>query len=131
VVGAARRTPFPNRFRNNLWTSDRKRFDRNHKRITQQPELSAALVTYGWVAATYDSIDALWKAVRQRPLKTPTLIAVAESERVVSNRAIRKFVTDAGNCRMIKIDNARHEILQEAYRQRGVFWQAFDEFMNR
>lgn len=129
VVGAGRITPFPERFRNNFWTSDRDRFERNLKRIKEQPELSAAMVTYGWVAATYDSIDALKGVAKKRALKTPVLFSVAGSDRVVSNRAIRKFVADTGNCHMIEIEDAQHEILQEADRQRGVFWQAFDEFM--
>jgi lysophospholipase len=129
VVGAARRTPFPERFEGNMWTSDRRRFERNRIRIIEHPELSAAMVTYGWVAATYESIEVLKQEARRKTPPTPLLIATAEKERVVSNGAIRKLVADADNCRLIEIKDSRHEILQEADRQRGYFWKAFDNFM--
>jgi len=129
VVGAGYRTPFPDRFRGNFWTSDPERFERTRKRIKERPELSAATVTYGWVAATYDSIDILKRAARAWPLKTPLLFASGGRDRIVSNRAIRKFVADAGNCSLIEIKNARHEILQESDHQRCLFWQAYDGFM--
>lgn len=129
VVGAGRITPFPESFENNFWTSDRERFERNLERIKERPELSAAMVTYGWVAATYDSIDVLKGVAGKRCLKTPLLFAVAGKDCIVSGKAIRKFVSHTGNCRLIGIEDARHEILQEADRQRGIFWQAFDEFM--
>jgi lysophospholipase len=129
VVGADQRTPFPERFENNVWTSDRKRFDRVRKGIKEHPELSAAMVTYGWVAATYDSIDVLKRIGREPSRNTPFLFAAAGRDCVVSNKAIRKFVSTAGNCRLVVIKDARHEILQEADYQRGLFWQAFDEFM--
>jgi lysophospholipase len=129
VVGAARRTPFPERFEGNFWTSDPQRFERTRKRIKAHPELSAAMVTYGWVAATYDSVDALTGDALKSSPKTPVLIAVAGSDRVVSNRAIRKFAAGKSNVRMFEIEGARHEILQEADGQRTAFWQAFDEFL--
>jgi len=129
VVGAERRVPFSDQFRNNIWTSDRERFDRNRKRTLDHPELSAAMVTYGWVAATYESIDALWKAVGNHPVKTPQLFIAAGRDRVVSNRALRKFVSASGNGPPIVIEGARHEILLETDRRRGIFWQVFDEFL--
>ena len=131
VVGALRRTPFPERFRNNFWTSDRRRFERNRQRIKERPELSAAMVTYGWVAATYDSFGALKQAGRNHLPKIPLLFVVAERDRVVSNRAIRKFVSGTYKARLVVIKDARHEILQEADAQRGLFWQAFDMFIGQ
>jgi lysophospholipase len=87
------------------------------------------MVTYGWVAATYDSIDVLNRVISKHPLKIPLLIIAAGRERVVSNKAIRKFVSASDNCRLVVIKDARHEILQETDHQRSLFWQAFDEFM--
>jgi lysophospholipase len=129
VVGAAKRTPFPKRFEDNLWTLDRARFERTRKRITAHPELSAAMVTYGWVAATTESVNALKRDARGHSPKTPVLIHLAGDDQVVSNQAARKLAASMGNVRMIEIKGARHEILQETDCRRTVFWQAFDEFM--
>jgi lysophospholipase len=87
------------------------------------------MVTYGWVAATYDSVDALTGEASKSSPKTPALIAVAGNDQIVSNRAIRRLVAGTDNCSMIEIEDARHEILQEADGRRTAFWQAFDEFL--
>jgi lysophospholipase len=129
VAGASRSTPFPPRFKNNRLTSDRARFDRNRKMIRENPHLSAARVTYGWLNATYDSIDILKTRAIPKHLNTPLLFFCAGLDRIVSRKAILRFASLAPQSLLVQLDTSQHEILQERDTVRARFWDAFDSFI--
>lgn len=129
IVGAARNTPFPEKFEGNRFTTDRQRFLRTKEAVTKEPRLSAGEVTFGWLAATYDSIDILKKPEVPRSIDTPLLFVCAGKDRIVSNKAIFQFERHVPNSRLTVVEDARHEILQGSDHQRGQFWRAFDDFL--
>lgn len=131
ISGAARNTPFPDKFKGNRFSTDRERFLRTKEAVANEPRLSAADVTFGWLAATYDSIDILKKPEVPRSINIPLLFIYAGNDRVVSNKAIFQFQPEVPDSRLVAVEDAQHEILQGNDRQRGQFWQAFDDFMTK
>ena len=129
VAGSGRHHPFRQPFVRNRLTSDASRFARTLKQVEENPALSAAQVTYGWLAATYDAIDALATDGSGRSINLPVLIAVAGKDRVVRNAEIENLARGLRCCEMVTIAGARHEILQEQDPLRSQFWRAFDAFM--
>jgi lysophospholipase len=130
VLGSSRSTPFPARFKGNRLTSDAQRFYRNLQMVKSCPRLSAAYVTYGWLAATHASIDRLKQSAIAQSLAIPLLFVRAGKDRIVSSRAIDQFAGALPHFRLVTIKNAQHEILQETDPQRQIFWKAFDDFLS-
>ena len=128
VVGSGRHNPFREPFVKNRLTSDSLRFERTLEQVRENPALSAAKVTYGWLAATFDSIDILTEESAAHALDIPVLIMAAGNDRVVCNAAIERFAGKQEHCRIIGIPHAGHEILQEQDHLRSQFWRAFDAF---
>ena len=60
---------------------------------------------------------------------TPILIIAAGADRVVSTQAIERFGGRLKAGRVVVLEHARHEILQENDRIRSRFWAAFDAFV--
>ncbi len=59
----------------------------------------------------------------------PILIIAAGADRIVSTPAIERFGLRQKAARVVVIEHARHEILQENDSVRGQFWAAFDAFV--
>jgi lysophospholipase len=131
VIGSGRHHPFREPFIRNRLTSDSQRFNRTLKLVEENPGFSAAKVTYGWLSATYHSIDALRRNQHNDAINIPMLIAMAGSDRVVSNTDLKKFLQNIKQCEFILINDSRHEILQERDSIRSQFWRAFDAFIER
>ncbi len=116
-------------FAGNPLTSDPIRFRRMQQAIRNDPRLAVSSLTHGWVAATFDSIGILCQPGFGCDISTPALVLMAGQDRVVSNRAIRKFVRQLPVHQLVSIEGARHEILQERDDLRNMFWEAFDQFV--
>lgn len=122
----------PNRepFENNRLTSDPRRFQDAHKAIAQAPHLATGDVTWRWLAATFSSINIMKKNGYADRILTPTLMISGLKDRIVTLSAQQKLCRRLPNCRLIIIPGARHEILKETDDIRGVFWEAFDQFVS-
>lgn len=117
------------RFRRNVLTANRERFDwiaalhRNH------PELITGGATFGWLAAATESIDVLGQPGYAEMITTPTLILSAGNDRVVDNRAHRHFAERMPNAQRVTISGARHELPQETAPRLEHMWRAIDAFL--
>ncbi len=120
---------FNKSFEHNRLTSDPVRFKRAKQVLREQPQLAVAGVTFGWLAATFDSIDMLHSPGYLDSVKIPMLVFVAGRDRIVSNTATHRLVRRMPNCKIVVIEEARHEILQELDSLRSQFWLAFDDFV--
>jgi len=85
-------------------------------------------VTYGWLAATFESIDILTEPGFTEKITTPILIISAGEDKVVSNEAQRTICSFLESCRLTEIPGARHEILKETDAVQSIFWEEFDRF---
>jgi len=116
------------KFKDNRLTSDPKRFTDENKAIVENPDLALGGVTYGWLSATFESVNILTEPDFAKKITTPILIASAGCDRVVSIKAQKTICSLLPNCRFAEITGARHEILKETDAVRSIFWDAFDRF---
>ncbi len=116
-------------FENNPLTSDRERFMKERRIISQNPALALGGVTYGWLFEAFKSMDRLLSAGSLRTVATPILIVGGSADRVVSVPAMRRVCRRLPACRFVKISHAKHEILNETDSIRLLFWNEFDKFV--
>jgi lysophospholipase len=116
------------KFKNNRLTSDPERFMDENKAIAKNPDLALGGVTYGWLSATFESIDIITEPDFAKNITTPILIASAGCDRVVSIKAQKTICSLLPNCRFAEITGARHEILKGTDTIRSIFWDKFDRF---
>ncbi|OQW98505.1 MAG: hypothetical protein BWK74_04415 [Desulfobacteraceae bacterium A6] len=116
------------KFEGNTLTSDPVRFMDEHRAIAESSELALGGVTYGWLAATFKSIDILSCAEYAGKIKTPVLIISAGKDRIVSQAAQREICSIMGKGAFVCIPDSFHEILKERDTVRKTFWKEFDEF---
>jgi lysophospholipase len=115
-------------FKGNRLTSDPVRFMDQKREIEKNPDLALGGLTYGWLAATFESIDILKKSGYAGRIKIPVLIVSAGSDKIIVVQAQKNFCSAMKNCQCIVIPNARHEVLKETDSIRSAFWDAFDRF---
>ena len=128
VVGAHRFNPYKGQAEHNRLTSDAMRFRRVQQMVAQNPGLDVGAVTYGWLAATFESIDFLWYRAAAGRSGVPLRVFLAGNDQVVSNRAAELLFKNMDDCAMMVIPGARHEILQEQDHLQACFWREFDRF---
>lgn len=109
-------------------TRDAARLERERRLIARQPELWLGGVSYGWLAAAFDSIARLRAPGAVEAITVPTLVVGAGSDTVVCNRAQRRLVARLPRGRYVEIRDAFHEVLMERDAIRQRFWSAFDAF---
>ncbi len=128
AIGSGYYSFLDEKFEGNRLTSDPERFMDEKKAIAENPDLALGGVTYGWLAATLESIKILKKTRYAENIKTPILIVNAGSDRIVSEKVQRAVCSAMPDCRFTSIPNARHEILKETDSVRSIFWDEFDRF---
>ena len=116
-------------FPENRLTTDEKRYMRNARLFKAAPHLGLGGPTSAWVNAFCRASAEVGDADFMAAMRVPVLIAAAGADRVVSNRAIERYSRRLRSGRLVTIDGARHEILQEADRYRERFFAAFDAFV--
>jgi lysophospholipase len=123
-----RHNPFTTTFARNRLTSDRVRFERAQHFVLQNPALKDTDVTFGWLTATFASIDRIKAAAFGARIDIPMLMILAGRDRVVSNQAALALAPRLPGLNLHIIGGARHEILQERDLYRDQFWSHFDCF---
>ena len=116
------------RFKNNPLTHDFQGFMQEHRCIEKNRDLALGGVTWGWVNAAFDSIDALENTAVGAGIIPPVLLLSAADDRVVSSKAQKKLCRRLSRCAFISVPGARHEILNESPDVIAFFWKMFDRF---
>jgi lysophospholipase len=127
-IGAGDYLPGKVRFDHNPLTSDESRFWQEHQALESAPGLAVGGVTWGWLFATFLSIDRMRRPGFAKKIRTPVHMVCAGEDTVVSVSAQKQFSTRLPACRMTLIPGARHEILKEADPIRNRFWEVFEAF---
>ena len=130
VLGAKYRNPFDQAFQGNPLTSDPRRFGFDKQAITDSPDLALGEPTFGWVAATLDSIALLKQPGYAEGIKTPVMVVSAGKDRIVCCAAQKRICLRMPDCRLKVLDESLHEILMEADPIREQFWRLFDRFVD-
>src|SRR3546814_351860 len=129
IFGGAGYGPRRQRFEGNLLTDDRERFDGLHRLLASCPDLAVGDPTFAWVRAAFRSLATLSAPGTLERIRTPLLLALAGRERVVSNAAIETAARRLPDARLVRFEDAKHEILRERTPIRRSFWAAFDDFL--
>jgi lysophospholipase len=117
-----------NKFNGNSLTSDMSRFERTRKIVIHNPDIAIGGVTSGWLNASFNSIDLLNHPGYVETIRTRILIFSADKDRVVCNKAQDLLCKRLPNCRLIKVSDSRHEILQEKDAIQKQFWNVLKDF---
>ncbi len=128
VPGSRKRSERDWHFEGNPLTSDKKRFQAEKGALEANPALAVDAVTFGWLAATMNSIDYFKTPGYLEEIKTPVLMVCAGEDRIVSVSAQMEACARLPDCRLVTIPTSRHEILMENDAIRVTFWQAFRKF---
>lgn len=128
AIGSGDRFPSQDKFEGNRLTSDPDRFLDEKRAVEKNPDLALGGVTYGWLSATFDSIETIAQPGYAEKISTPLLIVSAGSDRIVCRAAQKRLCAGLKHCRLVVIPGARHEILKETDAVRSAFWKAFDRF---
>lgn len=118
-------------FKKNPVTHDKERHARCQGLITEEPRLALAGPTIGWVAAAADVTESFQQPGALAHVRIPILIATAGEEQLVDNASHPIVANALPQARHITIAGAKHEILMERDEFRALFWQAFDELVER
>lgn len=109
-------------FDDNVLSSDPQRFADFAAFLSAHPELGIGGPTHGWVR------QAMLEMPQLKPTRTPMLLLLGSDERVVSPKAIRRFVAEANAADLLELDGARHEPLMETDFIQAQIWPAVDRF---
>jgi len=115
----------------NVLTSDRENYEYNQQLMVDYPQLRLGAPTNAWVNQALVAIDKIRlnytrkvnksASTKVGNLQTPLLILQAGADRVVDNPAQKRFAdSQAGNCEIMVIPGAQHEILMERPELRGM-----------
>lgn len=116
-------------FEGNLLTRDEARFQRTHAFIAREPDLALGNPTFAWINAAFDSIKRLGDPAMAARIQQPVLMFRAGAEEIVSNTAQEWFCQSLANARLVDLDEAKHEILNETDAVREAFWREVDAFL--
>ncbi|MET0597834.1 MAG: alpha/beta hydrolase [Mesorhizobium sp.] len=128
-LGGGRRSRAAGAFEGNVLTSDEQRYRRNQEIVRLHPELALGGPTAGWIRAMCLAVEAVERPEFAARIQIPTLLVAAGADRVVSTQAIERYARRLRSGRVLTIDGARHEILQERDRYREQLLGAFDAFV--
>ncbi len=129
LPGATGRSAVKRSFAGNPLTSDPRRFAVERDAITQNPNLALGGPTFGWLAATLESIALIQRTGFLETVTVPLLMVAAGRDAVVCERAQRRACSRLPRCRFFLLEDALHEVLMECDRIRAKFWNAFDRFV--
>ena len=116
-------------FKDNVLSSDHRRYARNAGVAAAAPDLSIGDPSIGWANAAFRQMKAFEDAEFPRRTLVPTLVVMAGADKVVANRPMERFATRLKAGMLVSIPFSEHEILMESDEIRSQFWAAFDAFI--
>jgi lysophospholipase len=131
VFGWGDFNPHKEKFENNKMTHDEYRFERQRQICIRYCDLVAAGPTFGWVKATFDSIDELMNPKKLQAIKEPILIINSGLDSVVNTEFDKEISTLLPNAHFKTYQDARHHIVMESDGVRARFWMDVTHFMEK
>jgi lysophospholipase len=115
--------------RDNRFTSDMRRWQRDRNVLENTPRLGVGGPTFGWFHAALRSMKKL-SGSSAKGVACPVLMVLAGRERVVSFRAAQAYAEDTPGISQVTIREAQHEILIESDAVRAQFFAALEAFLD-
>lgn len=98
-------------FEANLNTGCLQRFSFHRELEKRHPQILIGPPTYGWLREAARLTRSIQKG--KKNLDIGILLMQAEEDEIVCNRTQDRFAHEVNNCRLIRLKEARHEVLQE------------------
>lgn len=117
--------------RKDIFSSDHIRRKIHNAWCLSNPSLQVGNPTLGWIYHSLVSINILKDKKKLRKIKTPILLAYAESEEIVDNAAIKRKSKTLPNAKLLELKNSKHEILVEKDQVRDVFLEETVKIFNQ
>ena len=118
-------------FETNIVTHDEKHWQLNKDLTDAAPDLELGPVTWGWLGASLAIVQTFAKSAKLKKIDIPIMVATAEEEKLIDNKAHDRVCAQLPNCEQIFVKGAMHEILMETDERRAQFWAAFDRMLDR
>ena len=122
--------PSKKRFTGNRLTRDPRRFQKTMQMIADNPKVAIGGVTFGWLDATFNSIQHMLSVGYLESIRTPVTMISAGGDEIVSVAAQKKVCRRIPNCHWVMIPGALHELLIETDAVQKKIWQIFDGFIS-
>lgn len=104
----------PGSDRQTLLTSDPERYGDEAWWVEQDARLSIGSATWGWLDAAFRSVAMLFSRGALAGVRTPLLIMIPETDRLVDNAAARRAQPTIPHALLEVVPGAGHELLREA-----------------
>jgi lysophospholipase len=112
--GGPRIKAAPGSARQTLLTSDPERYGDEAWWVEQEPRLSMGSATWGWLDAAFRSVALLFSRGALAGVRTPVLIMIPTTDRLVDNEATRRAQAMIPQSKLEVVDCGGHELLREA-----------------
>ncbi|MCF3640354.1 alpha/beta hydrolase [Rhizobium sp. TRM95111] len=116
-------------FAGNIYTSDERRFARNAAICSEHPELAVGPPTARWLNEVLGAINRVGEQSHLTRIRIPTVMLCATRDALVPRAALARLARRFRAARLIEIDNARHELFQEADVYRAQAMAALSAFI--
>lgn len=114
-------------FTNNPKTSCWERFQFHMEMDTKHPQIKLGPPTLKWLSEGLSLSRQVFK--ERKNFKLPILLMQAEEDALVCPKAQDRFAHEVKNCRIIRLKNSRHEILNESNDIRNRAFVQIDKFL--
>lgn len=115
-----------------LLTHDEERYADELWWRQERPELVMGPGSWGWVAASYASMRALFAPGVLEALEVPVLLVATENDKLVAFAAVARAAARLPQAELVRFGpEARHEILREVDPVRDRAMQAIADFLDR
>jgi lysophospholipase len=113
-------------FPNNRLTHDPVRYARQFALVQAYPDLALGGPTWGWLDSALRGMAWLRAAPAVGEIAIPVTILSAQADLIVDNTAQAAAAARLPRGKLVVVEGAFHEILQETDARRAVFWREFD-----
>ncbi len=113
--------------KNNVLTSDAKRFAVLPKTVTANPDLALGGPTFGWLNAAFTSMRQIHLKGYVRRLEMPITVLLGEDDSVINPPLVRQLCEKIVSCKQVDIKGAKHEIMMEKEPVQELLWVQIEE----
>ncbi|OJX10163.1 MAG: hypothetical protein BGO77_07640 [Caedibacter sp. 37-49] len=129
--GQGNYNPLHEPFEGNYLTHDRRRYFAHRDLQLKNPGLVLGGGTYGWLHATFQSIQKILQVSYLKNINIPILFLAAGEEEIIDNRALKHIVENLPKCNVKIYEHARHQIFMETDEILKQFWTDYDAFIEQ
>lgn len=118
-------------FEETVLTHDARRYAIYQALTRKEPKLGLGSATFGWLAASFRSIERIMTQAWLGAIKLPVLISVAGHDQLIERSSLEAAAKMLPDAQLVAVEGADHEVLIETDDLRAQFWRAFDAFVSR